>query len=144
MTSSSADSGKSAAAGINDGDTSTQVDIDSSSGDRANAWEGAGVTFSGGRTVVGVAFVQGTTASGGDGWFEANLKLQFSTDGTAWTDSGWGVTPAYGYSAGVSGKTYTFSGARAAGLLGVRVVGQVNTIGNSWWEAVKEVEVFGY
>jgi hypothetical protein len=144
MASSSADTGRNAAAAVNDGNPSTQVNIDSSAGDRTNAWEGAGVVFSSGRTVVSVGFVQGTTVSGGDGWFEANFKLQFSMDGTTWMDSGWGVTPAYGYSSAVSDRTYTFSGAQQTAIEGVRVVGQVNTVGNSWWEAVKEVEVFGY
>jgi hypothetical protein len=144
MTTSAVDTGKTAAPAVNDGSLSTQVNIDSSSGDKANAWEGAGVTFSSGRAVSGVSFVQGATATGGDGWFEANFKLQLSNDGTTWMDSGWSVTPAYSYSSAVSGKTYAFHGAQAAGIKGARVVGQVNTTGNSWWAAVKEVEVYGY
>jgi hypothetical protein len=146
MTSSSADTPKNAAPAVNDGNLATQANIDSASGDSPNAWEGAGVTFSSGHTVTSVIFVQGTTTSGGDGWFESNLVLQFSSDGTTWTDSGWSMTPVYTYWSDVSGKTYTFNGTQATGIEGVRVAGQVNTtaVGKSWWAAVTEVEVFGY
>jgi hypothetical protein len=143
MTSSSADTGKKPAPAVNDGNPSTEVDIDSTSGDSKNAWEGAGVVFSIGHGITSVTFVQGKTTSGGDGWFEANLKLQFSTDGTTWTDSGWSCAPAYSYSSAVNGKSYEFEGTPATGIKGVRVVGQVNTVGNSWWAAVNEVQVFG-
>jgi hypothetical protein len=144
MTSASADTGKKAAPAVNDGNASTDADIDSSSGDSANAWEGAGVVFASAHAMASVTFVQGKTVAGGDGWFEANLKLQFSTDGTTWTDSGWSSAPTYSYSSAVSGKSFVFSGAQASGIKGVRVVGQVNTTGNSWWAAVGEVEVFGF
>jgi hypothetical protein len=142
MTSETDNTGRMAASGVNDGSLTTQVDIDSSSGDKTKAWEAAGVVFASARTVTSVVFVQGTTAS--DGWFEANMRLQFSTDGTTWTDATWNVAPAYSYTAAVSGKTYTFTGAPVAGAVGVRVAGQVNTTGNSWWLAVKEVQVLGY
>jgi hypothetical protein len=144
MTSSSANTGRQSAPAVNDGKTSTQANIDSSSGDSMNAWEGAGVVFSSAHGVASVTFVQGLTMTASDGWFEANLKLQFSSDGTTWTDSSWSCTPAYGYSNAVSGKSYVFQGTTpASGVLGVRVVGQVNTLGNSWWAAVSEIEVFG-
>jgi hypothetical protein len=45
-----------------------------------------------------------------DGNFEANVKLQFTTDGTTWTDSGWTISPTYPNDQNASGKTYTFSG----------------------------------
>jgi hypothetical protein len=143
MTSSSVDTGKKAAPAVNDANASTEADIDSSAGDSANAWEGAGVVFASAHGIASVTFVQGKTTSGGDGWFEANLKVQFSTDGTTWTDSGWSCAPAYSYSTAVGGKSFVFSGAAASGIKGVRVVGQVNTVGNSWWAAVNEIEVFG-
>jgi hypothetical protein len=145
MTSPSANTGKTAAPAVNDGSLSTQVDIDSSSGDNANAWEAAGVVFPSGRTVASVSFVQGTTgsASSGDGWFEAGFGLEISTDGTTWSATGWSVSPAYSYSSAVSGKTYVFSGGALSGVVGIRVVGQVNTVGKSWWAAVKEVIVLG-
>ena len=92
-----------------------------------------------------MTFVQGKTATSSDGWFQANFGLQFSTDGTTWTDSGWNAAPTYAYSSAVSGKTYVFSGAQVSGIKGVRVVGQVNTSGGkSYWEAVNEVEVYGF
>jgi hypothetical protein len=147
MTSSSADTGKKAAPAVNDANPSTEADIDSSTGDSANAWESAGVVFANAHAIASVTFVQGKTTTGGDGWFEANVKLQFSTDGTTWMDSSWSCTPAYSYSSAVGGKSFVFtatSGASgASGIKGVRVVGQVNTVGNSWWAAVGEVEVFG-
>jgi hypothetical protein len=143
MTSESADTGKKAAPAVNDGNASTEADIDSSTGDSMNAWEGAGVVFTSAHAIEGVTFVQGKTTTGGDGWFEANLKLQFSTDGTTWTDSGWSCAPTYSYTTAVGGKSFVFSGAPGAGIKGVRLVGQVNTVGNSWWAAVSEVEVFG-
>jgi hypothetical protein len=143
MTSSSADTGKKAAPAVNDGNASTEVDIDSSTGDSTNAWEGAGVVFTSAHGIASVTFVQGKTTTGGDGWFEASLKLQFSTDGTTWMDSGWSCAPAYSYTTAVGGKSFVFSGTAASGIKGVRVVGQVNTVGNSWWAAIGEVEVFG-
>jgi hypothetical protein len=145
MTSATADTGRLAAPALNDGSPSTQVNIDSSSGDKANAWEAAGVVFASPLTVASVSFVQGTTGSStsGDGWFEANFGLEVSTDGTSWSAQAWSSAPAYGYSSGVSGKTFTFSGAPLSGVRGVRVVGQVNTAGKSWWAAANEVMVFG-
>jgi hypothetical protein len=142
MTSASANTGRTAAPAVNDGSPATQANIDSSTGDKANAWEAAGVTFPTGHTVVSVRFVQGTTVSS-DGWFEANLGMEVSTDGSTWTAPGWTFSPAYAYSNAVSGKTYTFSGLQLTGIEGVRIVGQVNTTGNSWWAAVSEVMVFG-
>jgi hypothetical protein len=145
MTSASADTGRLAAPAVNDDSVATQVNIDSSSGDQANAWEGAGVVFTNARLVTSATFVQGTTVSGGDGWFEANFTLQITTNGSSWTDAGWSSTPAYAYSSAVSGKTYVFTGsAPLTGVRGVRVVGQVNTVGDSWWAAVKELIVLGF
>jgi hypothetical protein len=143
MTSATATSGRQSAPAVNDGSLTTQANIDSSSGDSANAWEAAGVLFTSARTVTSVRFVQGTTVSGGDGWFEASFGLQLSMDGTTWTASSWTSTPAYSYTSAVSGKTYTFTGAPATGIKGVRVVGQVNTVGDSWWAAVKEIVIYG-
>jgi hypothetical protein len=145
MTSATADTGKMAAPALNDGSLTTQVNIDSSAGDKANAWEGAGVIFASAQTVASAAFVQGTTgtASAGDGWFEANFGLQFSSDGTTWTAVGWNASPPYAYSSAVSGKKFSFSGPAVTGVRGVRVVGQVNTVGQSWWAAANEILVFG-
>jgi hypothetical protein len=145
MLSSTADTGRLAAPALNDGSLATQVNIDSASGDVANAWEGAGVVFASPVAVVSVLFVQGKTGAGtsGDGWFEAGFALQISADGTTWMNAGWTANPAYAYSSAVSGKTFTFQGLALGGVRGVRVVGQVNTTGNSWWEAANEVIVYG-
>jgi len=130
MTSATATSGRQSAAAVNDESLTTQANIDSSSGDNANAWEAAGVVFASAHTVTSVSFVQGTTVSGRDGWFEAGFARQLSTDGTTWSAAGWTPTPAYSYTSAVSGKTYTFAGTPATGIKGVRVVGQVNTVGD--------------
>jgi hypothetical protein len=145
MTSATADTGKVAAPALNDGSPLTQVNIDSSTGDHAGAWEGAGVVFPSGQSIASVAFVQGITgtASTGDGWFEANFGLQFSTDGMTWSAAGWSAVPAYAYSSAVSGKTFGFSGPAVSGVRGIRVVGQVNTVGKSWWAAANEISAFG-
>ncbi|HEY2517395.1 MAG TPA: hypothetical protein VGI39_41265 [Polyangiaceae bacterium] len=145
MLSATADTGKLAAPALNDGSLSTQVNIDSSSGDVANAWEGAGVVFANPVTVATVIFAQGKTggSSSGDGWFEANFGLQVSMDGSSWADSGWSANPPYAYSSAVSDKSFTFTGTALPGIRGVRLVGQVNTVGSSWWEAANEVTVFG-
>jgi hypothetical protein len=145
MTSSSANTGRMPSSAVNDDSLTTQANIDNASGDNVNAWQAAGAVFTSAHTITLVRFVQGTTGSGsGDGWFEANLALQFSTDGSTWNDSGWSVAPAYAYSSAVSGKTYTMSGAPAAGVMGVRIAGQVNTVGHSWWAAVTEVITMGH
>jgi chitodextrinase len=147
MTASSANTGKLAAPAVNDNNTSTEVNIDSSSGDSVNAWEAGGVTFSATHTVTSVQFINGNAqpASTTDGWFTsaASVKLQFSTDGTTWTDSGWTISPAYPATSAAWNQTYTFSGTQQTGIKGVRVIGQVRTTDTSWWWSVNEVEVIG-
>ena len=146
MTSSFANTVLAAEPAVNDDNLTTPLDIDHTNGDSPNAWEAAGVTFASGHTIASVIFVQGTLPpTNTDGWFEANsLKLQFSTDGTTWADSGWAFSPAYSYSIAVSGKAYSFGGPPVNQARGARVVGQVHTTGTgSWWVAVNEVEVYG-
>ena len=144
MTSATANTGRLTAPVVNDNSLSTQANIDSSTGDDTNAWEAAGVIFASAQSVSAVTFVQGATgsASAGDGWFEASFALQLSTDGSSWSTSAWSASPPYAYSSAVSGKAYVFSGTPVTGIVGVRVVGQVNTAGKSWWAAAKEVMVF--
>jgi parallel beta-helix repeat protein len=142
-TSSTANTNKAAHTGLNDNNLTADVDLDSA-GDAIGAWEAAGVTWSTAKTISSAKFINGTVTSGGDGFLTANLKLQFSTDGSTWTDSGWTVSPAYPYSSSASGQTYTFSGTAKTGVLGARVVGQVRTTDTSYHWIVKEVQFIGH
>ncbi|MFA6566329.1 MAG: hypothetical protein WCT48_06295, partial [Candidatus Paceibacterota bacterium] len=79
---------------------------------------------------------------GYDGVFCANLTLQFTADGSTWTNSGWTVSPTYPYNSSAQGVTYTFTGT-AISKRGVRVSGQVGSVGiGSWFENMREVQVF--
>ncbi len=140
LTSSTANTARVAKAGINDNNLTTNVDI--TTGDNARAWEAGGVVWTSGKTISSVRFINGDITSGHDGMFEANVKLQFTADGTTWTDSGWPLSPAYPNNSTAGGKAYTFSGKAVSGKLGARVVGQVRTIGHSYYWRVKEIQIF--
>jgi hypothetical protein len=143
MTSSTANTGKVAEPGLNDNNLTVNVDLQPN-GDPVGAWEAGGVIWSGTRTITSVDFINGDITSGGDGFLTANLKLQFSTDGTTWNDSGWTVSPAYPYSGSAGGKPYTFSGTAVSGMLGARVIGQVRTTDTSYHWILKEVQIIGH
>jgi regulation of enolase protein 1 (concanavalin A-like superfamily) len=121
MTSSTANSPKTARAGLNDNNLTANVDLDSA-GDSVNAWEAAGVTWSTAKTISSANFINGDITSGGDGFLTANCKLQFSADGSTWADSGWTISPK----------------------LGARVIGQVRTTDTSYHWIVKEVQIIGH
>jgi hypothetical protein len=143
MTSSTVNTGKAALPGLNDNNLTVNVDIQPN-GDNVNAWEAAGVIWSSTKSISSVDFINGDITSGGDGFLTANLKLQFSTDGSTWADSGWTVSPGYPYSSSAGGKTYTFSGTAVSGKLGARVIGQVRTTDTSYHWIVKEVQIIGH
>jgi regulation of enolase protein 1 (concanavalin A-like superfamily) len=143
MGSSAGNSNRVAMPGMNDNNLTVNVDIQPN-GDFVGAWEAAGVVWSSGKTIISVDIINGDITSGGDGFLTANLKLQFSTDGSAWTDSNWTVSPAYPYSGSAGGKTYTFSGTAVSGKFGARVIGQVRTTDTSYHWIVKEVQVTGH
>jgi hypothetical protein len=143
MTSSTANTSKAALPGLNDNNLTVNVDIQPN-GDSVNAWEAAGVTWSSAKSISSVDFINGDITSGGDGFLTANLKLQFSADGSTWADSGWTVSPAYPYSSSAGGRTYTFSGTAVSGKLGARVIGQVRTVDTSYHWIVKEVQIIGH
>jgi hypothetical protein len=142
-TTATANTNRTAQPGLNDNNLTADVDIDAA-GDAINAWEGAGVTWTTAKTISSAKFINGTVTTGGDGFLTANCKLQFSTDGSTWVDSGWTISPAYPNSASASGQTYTFSGTAVSGKLGARVVGQVRTVDTSYHWIVKEVQVIGH
>lgn len=142
MSTATANAVKTPKTGLNDNNLTTDVDL-APSGEAANIWEGAGVTWSTAKSISSVKFINGTITSGGDGFLTANCKLQFSTDGSTWMDSGWTISPTYPYSSSAGGLTYTFTGTGVTGKLGARVVGQVRTTDTSYHWIVKEVQVIG-
>lgn len=142
MTSSVANTGQVAQPGLNDNDLLTDIDIQSD-GDRVGAWEAAGIIWPQAVSINTVDFINGRVTREGDGFLTANCTLQFSTNGTTWTNSGWTINPSYPNSASASGKTYKFSGPVVSGIRGARVVGQVRTTDTSYHWIVKEVQVIG-
>ncbi|MCX7843134.1 MAG: DUF1565 domain-containing protein [Clostridia bacterium] len=138
-------SNRAANSAVNDNNTSTTANC-ASCGGVSNLWHGAGVVFSTAQSnITKVEFVNATVSGvGQDGNFEANCKLQFSTDGTTWTDSNWTISPSYPNNYTASNNTYTFTGSAVNNIRGVRVVGQVMVTGGdgSWYFATKEFRIF--
>jgi len=104
-------------------------------------YEGAGVVWPITYTMTSVNFTNGADDGHGNGWLESNCQLQFTTDGTTWTNSGWVLTPTYPATSAAYNQTYTFSGTARSGVRGARVVGAVG--GNSYDWTVKEVQIYG-
>jgi len=139
--SATANTNRAASSAINDGNTTNSVVVNASGEGGSALWEGAGVVWSAARTLSSASFINGKDDGYGNGYFQAGCKLQFSTDGTTWTDSGWSLSPAYPYSATAYGQTYAFSGAAKAGVKGARIVGQTGA--SSWSWTVSEVQFIG-
>lgn len=142
MTSSFGTTGQVALPGLNDNDLTTDIDIQPD-GDRIGGWEAAGIIWPQAVSINSVDFINGRITRDGDGFLTARCKLQFSTNGTTWTDSGWTISPSYPNSASAGGKTYTFTGPVVNGVRGARVIGQVRTTDTSYHWIVKEVRVIG-
>ncbi len=119
----------------------------SAGGDIANAYEAAGVLWSTPQTINRVIYKNGSFNSNHDGVFAAAFRLQFSPDGTTWTNAGltWTVTPAYSYNSAASANvSFVFTG-DVATLRGVRCVGRVHTPKialNSWVAFATELQAF--
>ena len=143
-TTATSNANRNAAPGINDGNITTSVELNTSYWDFANAYEAAGIVWPAAQQNINrVDFINGSLNQYSNGNFTANLSLQFSTDGTTWTASNWTISPTYPYSASAANNTYTFSGTAISNIKGVRIVGQVRTTGKSSFEAsVKEVLVY--
>jgi hypothetical protein len=146
MSSSTANTNKTAAPGLNDNNMSADVTLTAAGDDIANAYEAAGVIWSAAQTINKVTFTNGSfNASTYDGVFDNNFGLQTTTDGVTWTNvTGWSLSPAYQYDVpAAAGVTYTFTGP-VVSVLGVRVVGQVHSLsGNdSWFDNAIEVQAF--
>jgi methionine-rich copper-binding protein CopC len=147
LSSATSNTNRAAAAGLIDGNLTTNVPLSGGSDDVANAYEAAGVVWAAPQSIGEVVFVNGSfNASSYDGVFDNNFGLQVTTDGNTWTSvSGWSLSPAYAYnSASAASVSYTFTGP-ALSVLGVRVVGQVHSISSgsdSWYENAAEVQAF--
>jgi hypothetical protein len=129
-----------AAAGLSDGNITTDVTVGANMG--AQNYQAAGLIWATNQNITSFSFTQGTT-SGGDGWWTSAVALQIqSFNGTTWTAiSGWTLSPSYQYSAAASG-TYTFTGPAIA-TRGIRVVGVVWSVNtDSFWVILREVAAY--
>lgn len=150
--SSTSNSNKIEAPGLNDGDIITDIRL-AGGGEPDWIWspyEAAGLVFSTKKTVTKVEYINGTFAGivngiCDDGCFDEGIKLQVSEDGETWTDAtGWTLEPEYKYwDTSVSGTTFTFNG-KADNILGIRVTGKVKTSGNtgSWEARTREITAY--
>lgn len=139
---STSDATKAANTAINNGNASVDVVLTDVSAD--GNWQAAGIVWAANQSnVTSAKFFNGLCAELADnGVFSAGVKVQSSTNGTAWADvSGWTVAPAYPYSTAASNQTYTFSGTALNNIRGLRIIGKVRT-NDSWSIKVKEVEVY--
>jgi hypothetical protein len=152
LTSATSNANRLAAPGLNNNNLTSQVVLSGAGNngmgdDYTNAYEAAGILWNTTYNITQVRFINGAfNSSTYDGVFDANFGLQYTTNGTTWiAASGWTFTPNYAYDLpAAAGVTYTFTGP-ALTVMGVRVVGQVNTssIGNnSWYDVATQVEVF--
>ena len=140
---------RTADARLNDTNLAVNVNLRGTGDDVANAWEAAGVVWSNTRTVNSVKFWNGACDSTNlvvaNGFFMANLRAQYTTDGVTWVNAtGWTVSPAYPYvSLSSCNAYYTFSGPTLSNVRGVRITGQVRTSNSySWHAVVNEVEAY--
>ena len=137
-----ANTNRSAAAGLNDGDTSRSIVLnEAGEADGAPLWEAAGLLWPQAKTISQVTFINGAFDDHGNGYLQANCSLQFTTDGTTWHESNWSLNPEYPYSSAAGDQTYTFSGPELQGVRGVRVSGQTGA--DSWSFSVAELRAVG-
>jgi O-glycosyl hydrolase len=136
-----------AAPGLNDGDLSANVPLTPGGvNDAPDAYEAAGVVWSNVQAIDRVIYYNGAFTADQDGVFVDEFGLQFSPDGTTWTNAGpaWSVAPAYTYNSPSSGNaSFVFTGDIAI-VRGVRCVGRVHTdaVQGSWVASAIELQVF--
>jgi O-glycosyl hydrolase len=136
-----------AAPGINDGDLDTDVPcVPDGAEDNYNVYEAAGVIWSTPQIINRVVYLNGSFSPNSDGVFAAEFALQFSPDGTTWTNAGaaWTVAPAYSYnSADSANVSFVFTG-DVATVQGVRCIGRVHTsqTDGSWVAFATELRAF--
>jgi Domain of unknown function (DUF4082) len=128
---------------LNDEEFDIDVRLNGSRHEPATAYEAAGVIWTEARLLDRVDFVNGSWEGSGDGAFCAELKLQATTDGVTWSDTGWTVDPAYAYdSSAAGGSRHSFRGT-PINALGVRVSGKIRcTQQGSYWANVSELLAF--
>jgi hypothetical protein len=138
------------APGLNDGDLVTDVPlVPTGAEDEEKVYEAAGVIWPTTQTLNRVIYYNGSYTDWYDGVFADEFCLQFTADGSTWTNAGpaWTVTPPYTYNSEVSANaSFTFAGGVAA-VRGVRCVGRVHTENgygttNSWLALATEVQAF--
>ena len=149
-TTSISNSNRVAASGLNDGDIITDVNLGGGKEAIPSVYEAAGLVFDTPTNINKVDFINGTFAGEvngvwDDGCFEADFKIQTSTNGTTWRNvNSWTLFPEYPYlSASVSGATYTFIG-NATNIFGIRVTGRVRNseTAGSWQAKAREITAF--
>lgn len=149
-TASISNSNRVAEPGLNDGDLITDINLGGGKETTPSVYEAAGLVFETPISIDKVEFVNGTFAGevGGvwdDGCFEADFKIQTSTNGTTWRNvNSWSLFPEYPYlSTAVSGSTYTFIG-NAINIKGIRVTGRVRNseTSGSWQARAREITAF--
>jgi uncharacterized protein YjdB len=140
MATSADNSSKTAAAGVNDNNTGTDVALTATTA--ANMYQAAGVTWSSAQSnITSVKFYNGTASGTANlGYFSSNLDIQYTTNGSTWVSSGWTIS-GYPYTNGANGQNYTMSGTALNNVLGIRVVGLIATSGGAW--VVREVQALG-
>jgi hypothetical protein len=135
---------------LNDGDIVTDIDLGGGKETVSSVYEAAGLIFVVPTNINKVDFINGTFAGlvngvWDDGSFEADFKIQTSTNGTTWRNvNTWTLFPEYPYlSTSVSGATYTFIG-NATNILGIRVTGRVRNseTSGSWQARAREITAF--
>jgi O-glycosyl hydrolase len=146
LSSPNGDAPQAAAPGLNDGVLDVDVPLfPEGAWDTTNAYEAAGITWPTPQTIDRVVYYNGSYTEDGDGVFASNFRLQFSPDGSTWTNAGaaWTNTPAYIYNSPASADTnFTFTGATAT-VRGVRCVGRVHGHKlTSWVASATEVQAF--
>ena len=150
LTSATANSPQAPAAGVNDGDFSTDVSLRPDGFvDDANAFEAAGIIWPEAHTIRQIIYRNGSWTPDENGVFGADFQLQFSADGTTWTMAGpeWVASPVYIYNSPISANTSLVFQGGTNSVGGVRCAGRVHTSEqasppNSWVANATEVEVF--
>ena len=127
---------------INDNDTITNLGLEP---DVLNAgdYQGIGIIWTTPQAGISkVKFYNGTYQSiWQNGYFEANMELQSSTNGSTWTNViGWSCSPVYPYDSTASNKLFTFSGPTVDNVMGIRVIGQ-ERLAVSYHIIIKELKV---
>lgn len=141
-TTSTSDANRVANVALNDGNLSTSVTVNAAGEGGAALWESGGVLWSSAKTLSSAKFVNGKIDSYGNGYFQGGTRLQFTTDGKTWTDSGWSISPAYPNTSAAGGQTYTFTGTAKSGVLGARITGQTGA--SSWSGSFIETQFIGH